>query len=297
MFENLSSREKKLMLAVGALVPTTLLFLCIFYLINSFKANNERLLSLDLQIIDQKELENEGVHAARRQAYYSHASLPPSSNIARTDYENWLKTALAESRVTWNSITPKDGIRLSSADQAIGVSSLFEVSARGTLTQFNDFLSKFYQLDVLHRINKMTIIPQDQPGTQKKTRDGELAIKMTVESLSLTSGKHQDGFENFRTNLVNKEKDYQAILRRNIFGPANSEPIISISNKNKTWTAGKRYSTSFTANDANKNDLLTFELIESSIGRVYGDGQGTQIETKSRNKKENSTRSRLHPPR
>ena len=63
--------------------------------------------------------------------------------------------------------------------------------------------------------------------------------------------------------MVNKEKDYQAILRRNIFGPANSEPILNASNK--TCTTGKPYSTSFTAKDANKNDLLTFELIEKSI--------------------------------
>ena len=63
--------------------------------------------------------------------------------------------------------------------------------------------------------------------------------------------------------MVNKEKDYQAILRRNIFGPANKKPILSASNK--TWTTGKSFSTSFTAKDANKNDLLTFELIESSV--------------------------------
>ena len=34
---------------------------------------------------------------------------------------------------------------------------------------------------------------------------------------------------------------------------------------NKTCPNGKPFSTSFTANDANKNDLLTFELIEKSV--------------------------------
>ena len=277
MFENLSNREKKLMIAIGALVPIAIVFLCIYQMTSSFKANNEQIQSLDSQILDEQQREIDGILAGRRQTYYSNTSLHPTPNTAKNDYQNWLATTLVNAGVTKPTIAAKDGSKLRSDNQAIGGSILFEVSASGTLTQFNDFLSKFYQLDVLHRINRMTVIPQNQPGTTKKIRDGELIIKMTVEALSLKSGKHHDGFEtdtdadgvpdyldsDFRTNLVNKEKDYKAILRRNIFGPANSEPILSASNK--TWTTGKPYSTTFTAKDANNNDLLTFELIEPSV--------------------------------
>ena len=277
MFENLSNREKKLMIAIGALVPIAIVFLCIYQMTSSFKANNEQIQSLDSQILDEQQREIDGILAGRRQTYYSNTSLHPTPNTAKNDYQNWLATTLVNAGVTKPTIAAKDGSKLRSDNQAIGGSILFEVSASGTLTQFNDFLSKFYQLDVLHRINRMTVIPQNQPGTTKKIRDGELIIKMTVEALSLKSGKHHDGFEtdtdadgvpdyldsDFRTNLVNKEKDYKAILRRNIFGPANSEPILSASNK--TWTTGKPYSTTFTAKDANNNDLLTFELIERSV--------------------------------
>ena len=277
MFENLSNREKKLMIAIGALVPIAIVFLCIYQMTSSFKANNEQIQSLDSQILDEQQREIDGILAGRRQTYYSNTSLHPTPNTAKNDYQNWLATTLVNAGVTKPTIAAKDGSKLRSDNQAIGGSILFEVSASGTLTQFNDFLSKFYQLDVLHRINRMTVIPQNQPGTTKKIRDGELIIKMTVEALSLKSGKHHDGFEtdtdadgvpdylesDFRTNLVNKEKDYKAILRRNIFGPANSEPILNASNK--TCPNGKPFSTSFTANDANKNDLLTFELIEKSV--------------------------------
>ena len=278
MFENLSSREKKLLIVIGALVPIAIVFLCIYQMTSSFKANNEQIQSLDLQILDEQQREIEGMLAGRRQTYYSNTSLHTSLHTAGNHYQNWLQSAMTDSGLTWTTVESTAGSRLRSGNQTIGTSQLFKVpAASGTLTQFNDFLSKFYQLDVLHRINRMTVTPQNQPGTTKKIRDGKLTINMTVEALSLKSGKHHDGFEtdtdadgipdyldsDFRTNLVNKEKDYKAILRRNIFGPANSEPILSASNK--TWTTGKPYSTTFTAKDANNNDLLTFELIERSV--------------------------------
>ena len=265
------------MIAIGALVPIAIVFLCIYQMTSSFKANNEQIQSLDSQILDEQQREIDGILAGRRQTYYSNTSLHPTPNTAKNDYQNWLATTLVNAGVTKPTIAAKDGSKLRSDNQAIGGSKLFEVSASGTLTQFNDFLSKFYQLDVLHRINDMDLTPQTESRGANKVRNGKLAIRMTVEALSLTSGKHHDGFEtdtdadgipdylesDFRTNLVNKEKDYQAILRRNIFGPANSEPILSASNK--TCTTGKPYSTTFTAKDANNNDLLTFELIERSV--------------------------------
>ena len=278
MFENLSSREKKLLIVIGALVPIAIVFLCIYQMTSSFKANNEQIQSLDLQILDEQQREIEGMLAGRRQTYYSNTSLHTSLHTAGNHYQNWLQSAMADSGLTWTTVESTAGSRLRSGNQTIGTSQLFKVpAASGTLTQFNDFLSKFYQLDVLHRINDMDLTPQTESRGANKVRNGKLAIRMTVEALSLTSGKHHDGFEtdtdadgipdyldsDFRTNLVNKEKDYKAILRRNIFGPANSEPMLKASNK--TCPNGKPFSTSFTANDANKNDLLTFELIEKSV--------------------------------
>ena len=278
MFENLSSREKKLLIVIGALVPIAIVFLCIYQMTSSFKANNEQIQSLDLQILDEQQREIEGMLAGRRQTYYSNTSLHTSLHTAGNHYQNWLQSAMADSGLTWTTVETTPGSRLRSGNQTIGTSKLFKVpAASGTLTQFNDFLSKFYQLDVLHRINYMDLMPQTESRGANKVRNGKLTIKMTVEALSLKSGKHHDGFEtdtdadgvpdylesDFRTNLVNKEKDYKAILRRNIFGPANSEPILNASNK--TCTTGKPFSTTFTAKDANPNDLLKFEWFEKSI--------------------------------
>ena len=263
MFENLSNREKKLLLAIGTLVPIAIVFVGIFQLIGSFEANNQELESLDIQIVDQEELELQGMLAGRRQTYYANASLHPSINIASNDYQNWLKTTMAESGLTWTGVTPGEVSRLRSNNKTIGQSMSFKVPASGTLVQFNDFLSKFYQLDVLHRITAMTLTPQNEPRTKKPVRTGLITAKMTFEVLSLQAGKNRDGFADVRKHLVNSKKNYDEILRRNIFGPANSEPVISASNK--TTTTGKPYSFSITAKDANKNDLLKIELLESSI--------------------------------
>ena len=256
MFENLSSREKKLLIVIGALVPIAIVFLCVYQMTSSFKANNEQLDALKLEILNEEEREIEGMHAARRQTYYSNTSLHPSDHIAGHDYQTWLNNAMIDSGLSKNTTNPAPSLEIRSGNQTIGKRQVFKVVASGTLPQFNDFLCRFYQLDALHRINSMNLLPLTESP-------GEISIKMDVEALSLKSGKEREGFEEFRTNLVNKEKDYQAILRRNIFGPANSEPILSASNK--TCTTGKPLSTSFTAKDANKNDLLTFELIERSV--------------------------------
>ena len=261
MFENLSSREKKLLIVIGALVPIAIVFLCVYQMTSSFKANNEQLDALKLEILNEEEREIEGMHAARRQTYYSNTSLHPEINLAGNDYQTWLNNAMIDSGLSKNTTTPAASSEIRSGNQTIGKRHVFKVVASGTLPQFNDFLCKFYQLDALHRINSMHLTPQNKPGT--KIRDGELRVRMDVEALSLKSGKSREGFEEFRTNVVNKEKDYQAILRRNIFGPANSEPIITVSDR--PWTAGKSFSTSFNAKDANENDLLTFELFEKSI--------------------------------
>ena len=60
MFENLSDREKKLALAVGALVPIAIVFFGIFRMQAAFKTNADNLQSLDLQIAQQEELELRG---------------------------------------------------------------------------------------------------------------------------------------------------------------------------------------------------------------------------------------------
>jgi len=265
MFENLSNREKKLLLAIGALVPIMIVFFGFITMRNKLKANNDRLNVVKDQIAEQKELEFEGALADRRQAFYANASLPPSENNAGNKYQRWLKPAITESGLTRGPVIPKGGLKLRSGSEIIGQSFMFSVNATGRLPAFNDFLSKFYQMDMLHRITKIEVTPGTEGLTT--TRDGLLELKMDFEILSLKNGKNRSDFDEFPQHPANSEKDYAEILRRNIFGPANSPPIVTASNK--TTTTGKSYGFSITATDANKPDLLTFELVEGDVPDAF----------------------------
>ena len=201
--------------------------------------------------------------ADRRQSYYVNASPHPSINVASNQYQNWLKATLKESGLTLSGMVPSKDSRLRSGNDIIGESVRVKASARGTLAEFNDFLSKFYQLDMLHRISEIKLKPENEPRSSPPVRNGKITANMTFEFLSLRAAKSRDSFEEFRKNLVNSEKDYDEILRRNIFGPANSEPVIT--NSNKTHTEGRPFSTSITAKDANNKDQLKFELVKTSV--------------------------------
>ena len=267
MFENLSNREKKLLLGIGALLPIVIIFFGFTRLIKAYNDNKDERDRVELQILEQKDIELEGMKADRRQTYYANASLDPRTNVAGNRYQRWLKARMSESGLTDSGISISDGSRFRSNSESIGRSSLLKTTVVGTLPQLNDFLSKFYQLDMLHRIKEMTLTPQNEPRSSKPVRDGTLAVKLTFEVLSLEAGKSRDNFDDFSIHLVNSEKNYDDILKRNIFGPANSEPVLKVSNK--TGYLGKSISTSISATDANKSDLLKFELIESDVPEAF----------------------------
>ena len=257
MFENLSNREKKLLIGIGALLPIVIFFFGFIRLRSAINTNKSQLDSLDLQILEQQDLELEGMRADRRQTYYANASPNPAINIASSNYQKGLKATMAESGLSWSGMTANNGVKLRSNGvngKLIGQIGVIKVTATGTLSEFNDFLSKFYRMDLLHRITSMTLTPKNEGK-------GELEAKsMTFELLSLETGKRRDGFEEARNHLVDSSKNYDGILKRNIFGPANSKPVIS--DLKKSTVTGKPYKFSIYAKDANKQDLLTFELVE-----------------------------------
>ena len=265
MFENLSDREKKLLLAIGALVPIAIVFLGFLSMQSAYNTNLDQIQSLELQIVEQREIGEKGALAEQRQAYYADTSLPPDITKASNNYLRDIRALMAkESKLAVTFVKPTGGSKIQSGGNVIGQSKQIKASASGTLAQFNDFLTKFYQLDMLHRITDFSLKPQNDPKSKNKlTRNGKITVKITFEVLSLKTGLNRDSFAEFRTHLADSNKDYTDILRRDIFGPKNSEPVVTAGRK--THMTGKEFSTLITATDANKNDMLTFELVESSV--------------------------------
>ncbi|MEM9943743.1 MAG: hypothetical protein AAF939_19425 [Planctomycetota bacterium] len=139
----------------------------------------------------------------------------------------------------------------------------FNVEARCDYNQLIKFLEKFNSVDLLHRINLIKITPENDMGrNDKKIRNGRLAVTLKIQALSLEIGEERTEFTNAVFDLARTSEDYEsAILRRNIFGPANNIPVLSVSSRSSTSDA----TVSISARDADEQDLLKFEIVESAI--------------------------------
>lgn len=264
MFENISSREKKLLLGVGTLVPIAILFLVIFWWIGAIDENNRIWMGIDRQITEQKDLQMEGKLANRRKSYYGHISLAQSVNNASNDYQRWLKSTLTESGLKLDSITPRDGEAIRAGKRTIGRGKILQVRASGRLENFNKYLTEFYSLNLMHRINALTLIPKSEKKNSKIVRSGTLTVIMTIEIMSLSNGKDRENFNDLVVQPVRPNEEYAKILYRNVFGPANNQPLLDGS-ASKTVNEDSPVSFSVAAKDADISDLLKFELVESSI--------------------------------
>ena len=248
-------------------MPISVLFIGVFWLIGSYNANSKQITDLTAQIDEQELREMEAKAAKRRQGFYNDLSPSPSISQAGNQYQSWLKDTIAGAGLTLQSISPRNSESLRSGPKTIGSSKSFQVSAMGRLEEFNAFLSEFYSLELLHRIKKIALIPRDDPSSTskgKKVRNGQLKITMTIDILSLRSGKKRDQLVDETRKLNRSDEAYQMIVLRNIFSPANNSPTITVPSV-KTVTEGNKTAFTINAKDADIGQLLTFELVDTPV--------------------------------
>jgi len=92
-----------------------------------------------------------------------------------------------------------------------------------------------------------------------------LSINFVIEIAALTTADDNPDFaQNIRE--LSRERDHykNAILRRNIFGPANNVPTIS-ARPSSSYTSMKDARISVSGKDADARDELSFELVESEV--------------------------------
>ena len=107
MFENLSDREKKLLLAIGALVPIVIIFFVVIRTNEAFKRYAQEQETLNSQIDEQEKLKIERKKAEIRQEYYANASLPSAVDRAEsTVILLWLKNTMKESGLSLGGNEP-----------------------------------------------------------------------------------------------------------------------------------------------------------------------------------------------
>ena len=140
MFENLTPRERKLATAVLGLVPASIVFMGIFWFINTYGTNNETAMRLLTDIETEENRMIEGVEAGRRRAFYSSVSLPPSMTRASNEYQSWLKLLCESVQLDINNVTPRDASDIKFKRDVIGRRRVFSVQARGNLLKSEFFL-------------------------------------------------------------------------------------------------------------------------------------------------------------
>lgn len=250
-----------------ATLPVVLLLFLMYWVGGSLDAKSARIKALDNQIGEQQLLEQARRNAAERRSEYRAASLSSVEEIQQ-DYGFWLND-LAEaelSNVTFNA--NKSGA-LGSNNQkagAVATKHSFSIIATGTLPQLTSFLYKFHYPNILHRITTLSIIPKSRAQGNEQVRTGELDLRINVEALSLTDADVDKMLAiDEPSNRLNKsfEEYAQSIVRRNIFGPPNNPPKLSVRDQSKF--VDEEIAIMVRANDDDEADQLDFKLIKSDV--------------------------------
>lgn len=266
MFDKLSQREKILSIVVLCLVPVAIVFMYVFWVIGKISENDVEYQSLTQNMAAEEDREMDRLKAERRRDYYNSVSLSPRVEDATNEYLFWLKTLMNESNLEPKTFTPRDGGDLKEGRKIIGKRKKFTVPASGKIDDLTKFLTKFYEVDTLHRINGLKVVPKNEPSSnEKKIRTGFLSIIFDIEVISLKTAEENPEFANsFREVARNEDVYKNMILRRNIFGPANNEPTLS-ARPSSSYYVDVKANIPVTAKDADENDILKIEIVDSEV--------------------------------
>ncbi|HEY2415414.1 MAG TPA: hypothetical protein VGI40_24440 [Pirellulaceae bacterium] len=250
-----TSRER-LFAIIAGFVGTLVIGFFVFSWISgqfSTRASDKAKLLDELKKLDRTALQ--GAVASRKIAQFEERSLPANPEIARTRYQSWLVTEMEACEL----IEPD--VRFMSAaggDKDLFVRQTFAVDASGTLPQIVKLLHAFYSVDWLHRITRLTLRP---------VKDSKLlGIGLQIEALSLRKASNTDKLEPHPGNrlmLASGDDYYDIIVGRNLFGPKNTEPKITVSGSTDVFLP-REVELTAKFEDPDWLDQVQFELVKSA---------------------------------
>jgi hypothetical protein len=144
-------------------------------------------------------------------------SLPYDKELARARYQEWLlalvkKTKLQQPSVDSNPPTTISiRVRGTSRRREVYQRYVFSVRGRGTLGQVTQLLFEFYQGGHLHKIRSLSLNPA--------SGGNQLDVTMSIEAIGLARCERESELSTLQGHRLAKAdlRDYQAIVRRNIF--------------------------------------------------------------------------------
>jgi len=250
-----TSREKIFAAIVGCVGAVVIGFFVYGWVAGQFSkraAEKIRLLD-DLKKLDRTA--TQGAVASRKIAQYEERSLPANPEIARTRYQSWLVTEMEACELIEPDV---HFMSAAGGDKDLFVKQTFAVEASGTLPQFVKLLYAFYSVDWTHRITRLTLRP---------VKDSKLLdIGMQIEALSLRKAANTDKLQPRPSNrllLASSEDYYDVVVGRNIFGPKNNEPKISVSGSTDVFLP-REVELTAKSEDPDWLDQVRFQLVKSA---------------------------------
>lgn len=264
--DSLTKREKVLAMATAGALVVTLIFIAFFWLMSSYSANESMLRGILGQIDREDAKTRKAMAATRRKAWYAATSLSSDNDNAKNEYIAWLmKTLRDDIGVDMKGVDVDRTASIAHEGVKVADQTSFSINPVMTLKQLTEFLGKFYSVDALHRISQFKLTPQTETVRGKKVRTGRLKTTFQIQILCLTTaGRRSEFGEHFRDVAISAEEANKTIVRRDIFGPANSSPVIK-ARPRSSYESGKDVSLTLTATDADEDDTLKLEMLESDV--------------------------------
>lgn len=249
----MNQRERMLALVVGIFGFFIVAFFGWRYVDGQFRTRRTKISGLEADIKRFKMQAFQGAQATAKLADYEAQSLPPDHETARSLYSDWLLAEVGKAGLTEQQVEPKTAQK----EGELFISQSYLVSGKGTLPQIIDFLHAFYSVDYLHRLRLVML----KPIKNSKLFDVTLNIDaVSVASAPPTTSLH--GRPSTRLALSKKDDYYASILGRNLFGPANKAPSLSVSNADVRINRSADVTARGT--DPDPLDKVKYRLVESS---------------------------------
>ena len=249
----MNQRERYLAIAVGVSLAAVVGWFVQGWIAGAFDRRQQEITRLQGDLNGQNRRVDLGRKAARTIAAFEERSLPANPDVARSHYHDWLLREMGEAGLIDPTVKTKSSLE----EKNLYVQQEFAIEAKGTLPQLVDLLHAFYSVDWLHRMKHFSAKP---------IKDSKLLdIRMDVQTLSL---KNASAVELVvrpaqRLRLPDRQAYHDLIVNRNLLGPANNAPRLSISGSKEANT-NRSMELSARATDADPLDKVKYRLVETA---------------------------------
>jgi hypothetical protein len=224
------------------------------YINGQFRTRRTKIDGLEADVKRFKMQAMQGALATKKLAEYESRSLPPDHETARSLYSDWLLAEVSKAGLTEQQVEPKTA----QVEGDLFISQSYLVSGKGTLPQIIDLLHAFYSVDYLHRLRLVML----KPIKESKQFD----VTLNIDAVSMNSAPPAaalHGRPSTRLALPKKEDYHASILGRNLFGPPNKAPSLSVTGSDVR--INRSADVTARGSDPDPLDKVKYRLVESAV--------------------------------